>query len=129
MARPKLKDGEKGNYNISGGVKKKRLAEKSLRDAERAAKTQKEKAQKASEKARQRVSTRKKAVELLNEGGVASNDFMTTLPASVQEAIVEDQHELIFSPNEGRKQIFWLPLRKKCYMGVQLVVAKAMHFW
>ena len=41
MARPKLEDGEKGNYNVSRVVKKKRLAEKSLRDAERAAKTQK----------------------------------------------------------------------------------------
>ena len=117
MARPKLEDGEKGNYNVSRVVKKKRLAEKSLRDAERAAKTQKKKAQKASENARQRVSNRRKAVELLNEGGVANNDFMATLPASVKEAIVEDQHELIFSPNEGPQTDFLAAPEKEVLYG------------
>ena len=117
MARPKLEDGEKGNYNVSRVVKKQRLAEKSLRDAERAAKTQKKKAQKASENARQRVSNRRKAVELLNEGGVANNDFMATLPASVKEAIVEDQHELIFSPNEGPQTDFLAAPEKEVLYG------------
>ena len=88
MARPKLKPGEKGNYNKS---RKQLQLEK--------------------------INQSKKAEKLLKQGGVTTDDFVDTLPSSVREVIVEGEHELIFSPNKGPQTDFLAAPEKEVLYG------------
>ena len=117
MARPKLAPGEKGNYHVSKAEQLKRKARKQLGEAERAAKQTKAKAQKASKKAQTSVTRRRKAMSLIDQGGVATNDFMDTLSPEVRDAIVGGEHELIFSPNEGPQTDFLAAPEKEVLYG------------
>ena len=113
MARPKLKPGEKGNYNKS----RKQLKIEHLKRSERAAVKRKKKAQSDSNKASVQLNRSKKAGKLLKEGGVTTDDFVDTLPSSIKEVIVEGEHELIFSPNEGPQTDFLAAPEKEVLYG------------
>ena len=113
MARPKLKPGEKGNYNKS----RKQLQLEKIKRSERAALKKKKKAQSDSNKANIQLNQSKKAEKLLKQGGVTTDDFVDTLPSSVREVIVEGEHELIFSPNKGPQTDFLAAPEKEVLYG------------
>ena len=56
-------------------------------------------------------------MNLINQGGIATNDFMDTLSPEVRDAIVEGEHELIFSPNEGPQTDFLAAPEKEVLYG------------
>ena len=113
MARPKLKPGEKGNYNKS----RKQLELEKIKRSERAALKKKKKAQNDSNKANVQLQRSKKAKKLLTEGGVTTNEFVDTLPTSIKDVIVEGEHELIFSPNKGPQTDFLAAPEKEVLYG------------
>jgi hypothetical protein len=113
MARPKLKPGEKGNYNKS----RKQLELEKIKRSERAALKKKKKAQNDSNKANVQLQRSKKAKKLLTEGGITTSEFVDTLPTSIKDVIVEGEHELIFSPNKGPQTDFLAAPEKEVLYG------------
>ena len=82
MARPKLKEGEKGNYNTSRAVlaRKKVTRQLNLRRKELA------KVEKQKKNAIKKRDTVKNALDLI-KGGITEQEFIKTLPKEVKEAV------------------------------------------
>ena len=93
MARPKLKEGEKGNYNTSKAVlaRKKVTRQLNLRRKELA------KVEKQKQNAIKKRDTVKNALDLIKKGGITEQEFIKTLPKEVKEA-VESGVEITFKP-------------------------------
>ena len=112
MARPKLKPGEKGNYHISRGEKKKRLVRKEL-------KVSKDR-QKAIEKKLQNLQTKqnkqKDGQKLAGTGGATTQEFIDSLPKEIKESI-EDNTEVVFRPNKGPQVDFLAAPEKEVLYG------------
>ena len=81
MARPKLKPGEKGNYNVSRNEQAKR---KIKRKIQATTKTVEKLRTKAKNKV-QKNKNAKKALTALDKGGVLDHDIISQLSPAVQD--------------------------------------------
>ena len=97
--RPKLAEGEKGNYRVSAKEKARRASAAAVRNADRAKKKAQKKASRAKEK---KDSIKKVEQALFNKNGakVIEDTTLQNVPKPVRE-LVEDEAEVIFKPNSG----------------------------
>ena len=112
MARPKLKEGEKGNYNTSKAVlaRKKVTRQLNLRRKELA------KVEKQKQNAIKKRDNVKNALDLIKKGGITEQEFIKTLPKEVKEA-VESGVEITFKPNKGPQEQFLSAPEKEVLYG------------
>ena len=112
MARPKLEEGEKGNYNVSRKEKAKRSLKRRITNQEKTRKS-------LHTRARNRTTNKKeaeKALEVLEHGGLLKGETLANLPRTVQEA-VKDGSEIAFKPNDGPQTEFLASPEKEVLYG------------
>ena len=112
MARPKLKPGEKGRYNVSRVRKKKQEAQRKLRDTKR----QQEALEKKVEKLQQTKTKQVNGQKLASAGGTTTQEFIKSLPKDIRESI-EENTEVVFSPNKGPQVDFLAAPEKEVLYG------------
>lgn len=112
MARPKLKPGEKGRYNVSRVRKKKQEAQRKLRDTKR----QQEALEKKVEKLQQTKTKQVNGQKLASSGGTTTQEFIKSLPKDIRESI-EENTEVVFSPNKGPQVDFLAAPEKEVLYG------------
>jgi len=112
MARPKLKPGEKGRYNVSRVRKKKQEAQRKLRDTKR----QQEALEKKVEKLQQTKTKQVNGQKLASTGGTTTQEFIKSLPKDIRESIQENT-EVVFSPNKGPQVDFLAAPEKEVLYG------------
>ena len=112
MARPKLKPGEKGRYNVSRVRKKKQEAQRKLRDT----KKQQEALEKKVEKLQQTKTKQVNGQKLASAGGTTTQEFIKSLPKDIRESIQENT-EVVFSPNKGPQVDFLAAPEKEVLYG------------
>lgn len=112
MARPKLKPGEKGRYNVSRVRKKKQEAQRKLRDTKR----QQEALEKKVEKLQQTKTKQVNGQKLASAGGTTTQEFIKSLPKDIRESIQENT-EVVFSPNKGPQVDFLAAPEKEVLYG------------
>ena len=100
MARPKLKPGEKGRYNISRAEQKKREIQRELK----AAKKKQNRVINKLKKLNNQVSNKKKGQSLAGSGGATTKEFVESLPKDIRESI-KDNTEVIFTPNKVLRHV------------------------
>ena len=112
MARPRLGNGEKGNYNVS-------RKEKAKRSLKRKINHQKREREKLQTKARNRTATKRKTEEALNileNGGLLKEETVNNLPPTVKEAL-DDGIDIAFQPNDGPQTEFLASPEKEVLYG------------
>ena len=112
MARPRLGNGEKGNYNVS-------RKEKAKRSLKRKINHQKREREKLQTKARNRTATKRKTEEALNileNGGLLKEEAIENLPPTVKEAL-DDGLDIAFKPNDGPQTEFLASPEKEVLYG------------
>ena len=112
MARPKLKPGEKGRYNISRAEQKKREIQRELK----AAKKKQNRVVNKLKKLNNQVSSQKQGQSLAGSGGATTKEFVESLPKEVRESI-KDNTEVIFTPNKGPQVDFLAAPEKEVLYG------------
>ena len=112
MARPKLKPGEKGRYNVSRVRKKKQEAQRKLRDA----KKQQEALEKKVEKLQQTKTKQVNGQKIASSGGATTQEFIKSLPKDIRESI-EENTEVVFRPNKGPQVDFLAAPEKEVLYG------------
>ena len=112
MARPKLKPGEKGRYNVSRVRKKKQEAQRKLRDT----KKQQEALEKKVEKLQQTKTKQVNGQKLASAGGTTTQEFIKSLPKDIRESI-EENTEVVFRPNVGPQVDFLAAPEKEVLYG------------
>ena len=105
MARPKLKDGERGNYNVSRKEQKKRTIQKRLNSQKRTL----EKESKKVRTKREKIKQNEERLKVLKNGGVTSDESLGV--------VLEDNQELVFSPNAGPQTDFLAAPEKEVLYG------------
>ena len=105
MARPKLKDGERGNYNVSRKEQKKRTIQKRLNSQRRTL----EKESKKVRAKREKIKQNEERLKVLKNGGVTSDESLGV--------VLEDNQELVFSPNAGPQTDFLAAPEKEVLYG------------
>ena len=105
MARPKLKDGERGNYNVSRKEQKKRTIQKRLNSQRRTL----EKESKKVRTRREKIKQNEERLKVLKNGGVTSDESLGV--------VLEDNQELVFSPNAGPQTDFLAAPEKEVLYG------------
>ena len=113
--RPKLAEGEKGNYRLSAKERARRASAAAVRNADRAKKKAQKKASKAKEK---KDSIKKVEQALFNKNGakVIEDTTLQNVPKPVRE-LVEDEAEVIFKPNEGPQTDFLASPERDVFYG------------
>ena len=96
MARPKLKEGQRGNYRVSRLEQQKRAARRVVQSADRVAKKARTRLAKANEK----QANLNQAKRLMDRGGLAVEENIKRLPKAVRETLSENT-QILFSPNDG----------------------------
>jgi hypothetical protein len=112
MARPKLKPGEKGRYNVSRVRKKKQEAQRKLRDA----KKQQEALEKKVAKLQQTKTKQVNGQKIASSGGATTQEFIESLPKDIRESIQENT-EVVFRPNKGPQVDFLAAPEKEVLYG------------
>ena len=112
MARPRLKPGEKGNYNIS----RKEKAKRSLKSKITRQKKQREKLQTRAQYKTEVKRQAEKALNILEKGGLLKEDEVLKLPPVVQKA-VDEGLDIAFKPNEGPQTEFLASPEKEVLYG------------
>ena len=112
MARPKLKPGEKGRYNVSRVRKKKQEAQRKLRDA----KKQQEALEKKVAKLQQTKTKQVNGQKIASSGGATTKEFIESLPKDIRESIQENT-EVVFRPNKGPQVDFLAAPEKEVLYG------------
>jgi len=112
MARPKLKPGEKGRYNVSRVRKKKQEAQRKLRDA----KKQQEALEKKVAKLQQTKTKQVNGQKIASSGGATTQEFIKSLPKDIRESI-EENTEVVFRPNVGPQVDFLAAPEKEVLYG------------
>ena len=112
MARPKLKPGEKGRYNVSRVRKKKQEAQRQLRDA----KKQQEALEKKVAKLQQTKTKQVNGQKIASSGGATTKEFIESLPKDIRESIQENT-EVVFRPNKGPQVDFLAAPEKEVLYG------------
>ena len=112
MARPKLKPGEKGRYNVSRVRKKKQEAQRKLRDA----KKQQEALEKKVAKLQQTKTKQVNGQKIASSGGATTQEFIKSLPKDIRESI-EENTEVVFRPNKGPQVDFLAAPEKEVLYG------------
>ena len=112
MARPKLKPGEKGRYNVSRVRKKKQEAQRKLRDA----KKQQEALEKKVAKLQQTKTKQVNGQKIASSGGATTQEFIKSLPKDIRESIQENT-EVVFRPNKGPQVDFLAAPEKEVLYG------------
>jgi hypothetical protein len=112
MARPKLKPGEKGRYNVSRVRKKKQEAQRQLRDA----KKQQEALEKKVAKLQQTKTKQENGQKIASSGGATTKEFIESLPKDIRESIQENT-EVVFRPNKGPQVDFLAAPEKEVLYG------------
>ena len=113
--RPKLAEGEKGNYRVSAKERARRASAAAVRNADRA----KKKAQKKASKAKQKKESIKKVEQaLFNKNGakVIEDTTLQNVPKPVRQ-LVEDEAEVIFKPNDGPQTDFLASPERDVFYG------------
>ena len=105
MARPKLKDGEKGNYNVSRKQQEQRKIQKRINVSK---KTLQADSKKIGHK-RESIKKNEERLKLLKNGGVTSDKTLGV--------VLEDNQELVFSPNAGPQTDFLAAPEKEVLYG------------
>ena len=113
--RPKLAEGEKGNYRISAKERARRASVAAVRNADRAKKKAQNKASKAKEK---KDSIKRVEQALFNKNGakVIEDTTLQNVPKPVRE-LVEDEAEVIFKPNSGPQTDFLASPERDVFYG------------
>jgi len=112
MARPKLADGEKGNYNVSRKEKAKRSLKRSISH-------QRRERDRLQTKAKNRTGKKKeaeKALDILENGGLLREEVLENLPVTVKEALDEGL-DIAFRPNDGPQTEFLASPEKEVLYG------------
>ena len=113
--RPKLAEGEKGNYRISAKERARRASAAAVRNADKAKKKAQKKASRAKEK---KDSIKKVEQALFNKNGakVIEDTTLQNVPKPVRE-LVEDEAEVIFKPNSGPQTDFLASPERDVFYG------------
>ena len=112
MARPKLAEGEKGNYRVSTKEYLRREARKKVSAKEKRLKQQKKRVEKLSAGTK----SAKQALNILEKGGVATEELLDQVPKAVKDAIKEGT-EVVFQPNPGPQDDFLAAPEKEVLYG------------
>ena len=112
MARPKLKPGEKGRYNVSRVRKKKQEVQRKLRDAKKQQETLEKKVAKLQQTKTKQVNGQK----IASSGGATTKEFIESLPKDIRESIQENT-EVVFRPNVGPQVDFLAAPEKEVLYG------------
>ena len=112
MARPKLKPGEKGRYNLSRTEKRKREVRKELK----AAKDKQRSIEKKLNTIQETHARQKNGQKLAGSGGATTKEFINSLPKDIRESI-EENTEVVFRPNKGPQVDFLAAPEKEVLYG------------
>ena len=112
MARPKLKPGEKGRYNLSRTEKRKREVRKELK----AAKDKQRSIEKKLNTIQETHTRQKNGQKLAGSGGATTKEFINSLPKDIRESI-EEITEVVFRPNKGPQVDFLAAPEKEVLYG------------
>ena len=112
MARPKLAEGEKGNYRVSTKEYLRREARKKVSAKEKRVIQQKKRVEKLSAGTK----SAKQALNILEKGGVATEELLDQVPKAVKDAIKEGT-EVVFQPNPGPQDDFLAAPEKEVLYG------------
>jgi len=112
MARPKLKPGEKGRYNLSRTEKRKREVRKELK----AAKDKQRSIEKKLNTIQETHTRQKNGQKLAGSGGATTKEFIDSLPKDIRESI-EENTEVVFRPNKGPQVDFLAAPEKEVLYG------------
>ena len=112
MARPKLKPGEKGRYNLSRTEKRKREVRKELK----AAKDKQRSIEKKLNTILETHTRQKNGQKLAGSGGATTKEFINSLPKDIRESI-EENTEVVFRPNKGPQVDFLAAPEKEVLYG------------
>ena len=112
MARPKLKPGEKGRYNLSRTEKRKREVRKELK----AAKDKQRSIEKKLNTIQATHTRQKNGQKLAGAGGATTKEFINSLPKDIRESI-EENTEVVFRPNKGPQVDFLAAPEKEVLYG------------
>ena len=112
MARPKLKPGEKGRYNLSRTEKRKREVRKELK----AAKDKQRSIEKKLNTIQETHTRQKNGQKLAGSGGATTKEFINSLPKDIRESI-EENTEVVFRPNKGPQVDFLAAPEKEVLYG------------
>ena len=105
MARPKLKPGEKGNYHVSRKQQEQRKIQKRINSNKKILEAESKKVRHKREKIKQN----EERLKLLKNGGVTSDESLGV--------VLEDNQELVFSPNVGPQTDFLAAPEKEVLYG------------
>ena len=110
--RPKLKEGEKGNYHLSHLERKKRATRKRIKVLKNAEAQAKRKLDTLKDKS----ANIKHAEKLIRSGGLAVEENVKKLPKSVR-ARLDDNTQILFNPNNGPQTDFLAAPEKEVLYG------------
>ena len=110
--RPKLKEGEKGNYHVSRVERKKRATRKRIKSLKNA----EAKAKKKLDSLNDKSANIKHAEKLMRSGGLAVEENVKKLPKSVR-ARLDDHTQILFNPNDGPQTDFLAAPEKEVLYG------------
>ncbi len=117
--RPKLEEGEKGNYNVSRRVKARRDSQRKVSAAKRRANKQSKKLndmRRSVKRSEESLKTVENAIYNKNGSKVLEESVLEEVPASVKE-LVEDEAEIIFKPNSGPQTDFLASPERDVFYG------------
>jgi|TARA_R110002012_G_scaffold97653_2_gene234520 hypothetical protein len=117
--RPKLQEGEKGQYNVSSRVKARRAAQKTVTQSKRTAEKHRNKAQAAknrAERAKDRLKKVESAIYTQNGAKILEEDVLNGVPKQVKD-LVESEAEVIFKPNAGPQTDFLASPERDVFYG------------
>ena len=112
MSRPKLKPGEQGNYHLSRSERKKREVRKELK----ATKDRQRIIENKLKVIQNKQHRHKTGQNLAGTGGAATQEFIDSLPKEIRDSI-EDNTEVIFTPNKGPQVDFLAAPEKEVLYG------------
>jgi len=112
MARPKLKEGEKGNYRVSMEEYMRREARKKVKAKNKNLQKQKTKVANLS----QGVKKANEALNVLENGGTLSEDSLEQAPKAIKDAIKQGS-QIIFKSNAGPQEEFLAAPEKEVLYG------------
>tara|TARA_R110002020_G_scaffold298104_1_gene513846 strand:+ start:22 stop:1662 length:1641 start_codon:yes stop_codon:yes gene_type:complete len=112
MPRPKLKEGEKGNYRVSMEEYMRREARKKVKAKNKNLQKQKTKVANLS----QGVKKANEALNVLENGGTLSEDSLEQAPKAIKDAIKQGS-QIIFKSNAGPQEEFLAAPEKEVLYG------------
>jgi len=112
MGRPKLKEGEKGNYRVSTKEYLRREARKKVSLRNKNLERQRSKIDTLARGAKKA----KEALKVLETGGVATGELLDQAPKAIKDAIKQTA-KIVFKPNPGPQEEFLAAPEKEVLYG------------